>query len=132
MGRPDEFCCHSIRSINGPLKLKIELPNTFDDGRHYDEADRQFLTDAATTAGEVLGEFRQFLNRDWFSGPDSVHAVVNVTRMAAELLRTRVLSPVEAQALWEGLRDFVNRNEDDVQEEMRETIRRLSLRKGRS
>jgi hypothetical protein len=136
-GEPTEVARHYVIKIIGvPLLfeeqrigvLKVELPNTFDDSRHYDESDRKFLIDAAATAAEVLGEFRKFLSCDWFSLPDGdgVHAVVNVTRMAAELLRTRVVSPAEFPALWEGLRDFINRNSDDVQQEMRETIARLT------
>jgi hypothetical protein len=134
-GKPMELARHYVIKIVGvPLffngqrigVMKVELPNTFDDGRHYDQADQQFLVEAATAAGDVLGEFKSFLEGEWFQVPENVHAIINVTRMAAELLRTRLVSPQEAQTLWENLRDFVNRNAEDVQEEMRETISRLT------
>jgi hypothetical protein len=132
---PTEVARHYVIKIMGiPLicngqrigVLKIELPDTFDDSKHYDEADQQFLVDAATTAGATLGEFRSFLQGEWFSVPENVHAVINVTRMAAELLRTRMISPSEVPVFWDGLLAFVERNAEDVQDEMREAVARLT------
>ena len=135
-GQPTEVARHyTIKIIGIPLffceerigVLKVELPNTFDDSRHYDKADQAFLTECAATLGEVLGEFRLFLRGEWFIPPnDSVHTIVNVTRMAAELLRTRVISPSEAPQFWEQLVIFVNERENDVADEMREVVNRLS------
>lgn len=41
--------------------LKIELPNSFDDSLHYNQADQAFLKDCAGTLGEALGELQLFL-----------------------------------------------------------------------
>src|SRR5262249_14941623 len=88
--KPTEVARHYVIKIVGvPLffrgqrlgELKVELPNTFDDSKHYDEADQQFLVDAASTVGEVLGEFRQFLEGEWFKQRVTAHVVINVTRM---------------------------------------------------
>jgi len=134
-GQPTELARHYVIKIVGiPLcfhdkrigVLKVELPNTFDDSKHYDKDDQAFLIECAGCLGEVLGEFRSFLKGEWFKRPhDSVHTVVNVTRMATELLRTRVVSPSESPEFWKQLAEFVKERENDVEEELRETIGRL-------
>lgn len=134
-GQPTELARHYVIKIIGvPLLfhnerigvLKVELPNTFDDSKHYDRADKAFLAECAASLGEVLGEFRSFLKGEWFNQPhDSVHTVINVTRMATELLRTRIISPSESPEFWRLLADFVKEREDDVEDELKETIGRL-------
>ena len=103
--------------------LKVELPDSFDDGRHYDRADQQFMTDCGLALGEVVGEFQRFLRSEWFGG-NSVHVIINVTRMAAELLRTRVLAPNEGQYFWNELATFIQANEVEVSEELKEILSR--------
>jgi len=104
--------------------LKVELPDTFDDGRHYDTADQAFFAECGAALGETLGEFQRFLRCEWF-GDDSVHVLINATRMAAELLRTRVVAPNEAPYFWKELSAFVRRSDVDVSEELKETLDRL-------
>ena len=106
--------------------LKIELPNSFDDSCHYDQADQAFVKECAGTLGQVLGEFLQFLRGQWFLAPhDKVRTVVNVTRMVAEVLRTRVISPTEAKPFWDQLEAFVDENKEQVGDELSEALARL-------
>jgi len=132
-GQPTEVARqYAIKIVGLPLfldgdgvgVLKVELPDSFDDGRHYDKADQAFLSDCAVALGEALGEFRKFLKGEWFAG-DSVHVIINVTRMATELLRTRVVAPNEAPYFWNELSTFIEKSNAEVSDELLETLNRL-------
>ncbi|GEM_PF-6673007 len=101
--------------------LKVELPNSFDDHKHYADEDQAFLVDCAGTLGEVLGEFRAFLRGMWFEG-DAVQTIVSVTTMSAELLRTHLIMPTEANDFWKDLAEFIKGNEVHVTEQMKELL----------
>ena len=105
--------------------LKVELPNSFDDSQHYGSADQSFLKECADALAPVLEDFHLFLQGEWFDKPDPVRTIVNVTRMAAEVLRTRLLSPTEARAFWSSLEAFSEKNKNGVMDELRETISRF-------
>lgn len=131
-GQPTEVARqYEIKIMGVPLMMdqervgvvKVELPDSFDDGRHYDKADQDFIAECAAALGDVVGEFQRFLRGEWFTG-NSVHVIINVTRMAAEVLRTRVLSPAEGQYFWSELSSFIQTNEVAVSEELREILSR--------
>jgi len=134
-GQPTEVARkYEIKIIGLPLffeqdklgVLKIELPNSFDDTLHYNQADQAFLKECAAVLGEVLGEFQLFLQGQWFLRPhDNLRTVVNVTRMATEVLRTRIVSPEEAKEFWKQLEEFIVENQDKVSDELVESLRRL-------
>ena len=105
--------------------VKVELPNSFDDSKHYDKNDQAFLASQAVALGEVLGDFRSFLKCQWFVPHPNPHTVSNVARMAAELLRTRVVSPAEAKDLWSGLDAFINTNQEQIRDESADALGRL-------
>ncbi len=105
--------------------IKVELPNSFDDSRHYDKDDQAFFAEAAAALGEVVGEFRSFLRCELFARGQSPHVVGNLARMIAELLRTRVVSPSEAAYFWGELRSFVVHNEAHINDELSDVLDRL-------
>ncbi len=106
--------------------LKVELPDGFDDSRHYDVEDQAFLKDCAIDLGEVLGSYQLFLRGFLPQSEGQVHQIVNMTRMAAEVLRTRLISPDEAPHFWEELTQFLSNNQTEVTTEIVETLNRLS------
>jgi hypothetical protein len=133
-GQPTEIARqYEIKIIGMPLfygddrvgVLKVELPNSFDDSRHYDIEDQVFLKDCASTLGEVLGDFQLYLKCLWPTGDGRIHQIVNMTRMASEVLRTRVISPDEAPTYWEDLTQFLKNNQTEVAVEIVETLNRL-------
>jgi hypothetical protein len=104
--------------------LKVELPSRFDDRRHYGRHDKIFLKQCAAEIGPVLGALRLLLRGEVTKTAD-LRTVVNVTRMAAQLFRTRLVSPNEAENCWKALTDFFQENPDQVTEEMSEILERF-------
>ena len=133
VGAPTEIARkYTIKIVGMPLfgngekigVLKVELPNRFDDGLHYGEADRVFLAQCATEIGHALTAVRQVL-RGELSQASDVRAVVNVTRITAQLVRTRLVTPEEAEACWRALLEFFTQNSEQVDAEMKEILSRL-------
>jgi hypothetical protein len=133
-GQPTEIAKrYEIKIIGVPLfsyqdkvgVLKVELPTSFDDSRHYDKDDQEFFAKCAVAFGEVLGDFRSFLKCEWFVKPPLVTEFVNITRMATAALRTRFVSPAEAKEFWGQLDAFVESNAVQVADEMSEFLARL-------
>lgn len=105
--------------------LKVELPNRFDDRRHYGESDLHFIRHCATALGPVLEEYRLLIKGN-YSTSDDPRSVVNYTRIVAQLLRIRLVSPEEAKKCWTALNDYFKKNPDRVSDEMRAILERLS------
>jgi len=101
--------------------LKVELPSRFDDRRHYGKHDQNFLKQCAAEIGPALGFLKVILKGEINKRSDN-RMVSNVTRMAAQLFRTRLVSPDEAQNCWKALTDFFQENRKQATEEMKEIL----------
>ena len=104
--------------------LKVELPNRFDDRRHYGPSDLTFLQQCASELGPVLYEMRLLLKGE-YTPSDDIRTIVNFTRLVAQLFRIRLVKPDEADKCWLALDEYFRAYPERINDEMKEIFGRL-------